>query len=45
MQQLNIVIDTNIDYLITGDNDLLVLNLFEKTKIISLADFVKIVEN
>lgn len=31
--------DTN--YLLTGDNDLLILKSFEKTKIISLSDFMK----
>jgi len=31
--------DGNADYLITGDNDLLVLETFEKTKIVKLTDF------
>jgi len=31
--------DGNADYLITGDDDLLVLKEFEKTKIVSLSDF------
>jgi putative PIN family toxin of toxin-antitoxin system len=31
--------DGNADYLITGDNDLLVLKKFEKTKIVTLSDF------
>ena len=31
--------DGNADYLITGDNDLLVLKEFEKTKIVTLSDF------
>ena len=31
--------DGNADYLITGDHDLLVLNEFEKTKIIELSEF------
>ena len=31
--------DGNADYLITGDDDLLVLKEFEKTKIVKLSDF------
>ena len=31
--------DGNADYLITGDNDLLVLKEFEKTKIVMLSEF------
>lgn len=31
--------DGNADYLITGDNDLLIIKNFEKTKIVSLAEF------
>ena len=31
--------DGNADYLITGDEDLLVLKEFEKTKIVKLSDF------
>ena len=31
--------DGNADYLITGDGDLLVLETFEKTKIVKLTDF------
>ena len=31
--------DGNADYLITGDDDLLVLETFEKTKIVKLTDF------
>ena len=31
--------DSNADYLITGDTDLLVLKEFEKTKIVKLNDF------
>ena len=30
------------DYLITGDNDLLVLSVYEKTPILTLADFAEI---
>ena len=33
--------DGNADYLITGDKDLLVMETFGKTKIVSLADFEK----
>ncbi|WP_375579280.1 putative toxin-antitoxin system toxin component, PIN family [Marivirga tractuosa] len=38
---LNLSIDGNADYLITGDSDLLVLEKISKTKIISWADFIK----
>ena len=37
---LNLSIDGNADYLITGDSDLLVLNQIEKTKIITINDFI-----
>lgn len=33
--------DSKANYLITGDNDLLVLEQFEETKIVLLADFIK----
>jgi putative PIN family toxin of toxin-antitoxin system len=36
---LALVKDGNADYLITGDDDLLVLETFEKTKIVTLTDF------
>ena len=39
---LNLSIDGNADYLITGDKDLLVLSQIEKTKIITITDFLKI---
>ena len=35
--------DGNADYLITGDDDLLVLETFEKTKIVTLTDFETVV--
>jgi putative PIN family toxin of toxin-antitoxin system len=35
--------DGNADYLITGDDDLLVLETFEKTKIVKLTDFETVV--
>jgi len=38
---LNLSIDSEADFLITGDNDLLVLERIEKTKIINFADFLK----
>ena len=34
--------DGNADYLITGDNDLLTLKTFEKTKIVTLTEFEKL---
>ena len=39
---LNLSIDGNANYLITGDKDLLVLSQIEKTKIITITDFLKI---
>jgi len=39
---LNLAIDGNADYLITGDDDLLVLDKIKETEIISIADFLKI---
>ena len=40
---LNLSIDGNADYLITGDKDLLVLNQIEKTKIITITEFTEII--
>ncbi len=37
---LNLAIDSKSDFLITGDNDLLVLNKIESTEIISISDFL-----
>jgi len=39
---LSLAIDSNADFLITGDNDLLLLNSIENTKIIKFIDFEKI---
>ena len=38
---LELCIDGKADYLITGDEDLLILNPFKKTKIIKFADYLK----
>jgi hypothetical protein len=38
---LNLSADSNADYLLTGDKDLLVLEKIEKTKIITFTDFIK----
>ena len=38
---LELCIDGKVDYLITGDEDLLVLNPFKKTKIIKLTNYLK----
>ena len=40
---LNLSIDSKADYLITGDNDLLVLKQIEKTKIITFTDFIQLI--
>ncbi len=39
---LDLCVSGNADYLITGDSDLLVLNPFEKTQIISYKSFEKL---
>ena len=41
---LNLSADSNADYLLTGDKDLLVLEKIEKTKIITFTDFIKDME-
>lgn len=38
---LNLSIDSKADYLITGDNDLLVLDKIERTKILNFNDFIE----
>ena len=38
---LNLSIDSKADYLITGDNDLLILEKIEHTRIINFTDFLK----
>ena len=38
---LSLSIDSKADYLITGDNDLLVLKSIRKTKILRFPDFIK----
>lgn len=37
---LNLAVDAKADYLITGDKDLLILKAIEKTKIMTLSDFL-----
>ena len=37
---LSLAIDGEVDYLITGDNDLLSLKHFEKTSILTINDFI-----
>lgn len=39
---LNLSIDSTCDFLITGDNDLLILKKIKNTKIVSIAEFMKI---
>jgi uncharacterized protein len=41
---LNLSIDGKADYLITGDKDLLVLKKIKKTRILTITEFLKIVE-
>jgi putative PIN family toxin of toxin-antitoxin system len=40
---LSLAIDSNADFLITGDNDLLVLNEIKNTSMISFHDFEKMI--
>ena len=37
---LNLAVDGKADYLITGDKDLLVLKIIEKTKILTYSEFI-----
>lgn len=37
---LNLAVDSKSDYLITGDNDLLVLNKIGQTKILNFSEFI-----
>jgi predicted nucleic acid-binding protein len=39
---LSLARDAQADYLLTGDKDLLVLRTFEKTQILTIAEFRKI---
>jgi len=40
---LNLSIDSNADYLVTGDNDLLILGKIEQTKILNFTEFIKLI--
>lgn len=40
---LSLAIDSNADFLITGDNDLLVINELKNTRIIKFNDFEKMI--
>lgn len=40
---LNLTIDGKADFLITGDNDLLILEKIEKTKIVTFSDFINLI--
>ena len=42
---LNLSVDGNADYLVTGDKDLLVLKKIKKTKILTYREFIKIVKS
>jgi len=37
---LSLAIDGDVDYLITGDNDLLILKHYQKTSILTINDFI-----
>jgi putative PIN family toxin of toxin-antitoxin system len=41
---LNLSVDSKADYLITGDNDLLVLDKIERTQIMTFTEFIKHIE-
>ena len=42
---LELARDGNADYLLTGDKDLLIIEKFGKTKIVSIADFFEVTKN
>ncbi len=42
---LSLAIDSNADFLITGDNDLLILNSIENTKILKFIDFENVTKS
>jgi uncharacterized protein len=42
---LDLAKDSNADFLITGDLDLLVLERFDRTQIVTYQDFMKIINN
>lgn len=42
---LNLAIDGNADYLVTGDSDLLILKQIKNTSIINWNDFLKEMSN
>ena len=41
---LNLSTDSNADYLITGDKDLLILGKIKNTKILTFTEFIQIIE-
>lgn len=41
---LNLSVDSNADYLITGDKDLLILEKIEHTKILTFTEFIETIE-
>jgi uncharacterized protein len=41
---LSMSIDCGADYLVTGDPDLLIINEFGKTKILTMMEFIKVIE-
>ncbi|MFV0305058.1 MAG: putative toxin-antitoxin system toxin component, PIN family [Moheibacter sp.] len=41
---LNLAIDSKADFLLTGDNDLLILENIERIKIMTFNDFIKEIE-
>jgi len=40
---LNLAIDGKVDYLVTGDKDLLVLEKVGKTRVVTLAKFTELI--
>jgi len=42
---LNLCIDGKVDYLVTGDKDLLIIKDIENTKILTYNEFLKVVNN
>ena len=42
---LSLAIDGKADFLLTGDKDLLILNKFEKTKIVTMTEFIELINS
>jgi len=41
---LNLSVDSKADYLVSGDQDLLILEIIDNTKILTFSDFIEKIE-